>query len=93
MLVFYWAETPLEDVEKVCGIVKLFIGTGQVAVNKYFYIPLNKKLRKSELKQFVINKKVQRERLSRWRLFPSNRILRIVQCQKGKYCQELLRTA
>ena len=28
MLVFYWAETPLEDVEKVCGIVKLFIRTG-----------------------------------------------------------------
>lgn len=55
MLVFSLAGTPVEDVEKVCDIVKLFIETGRVAANKDLYIPLNKKLRNAELKQFVIN--------------------------------------
>ena len=55
MLVFSLAGTSVEDVEKVCDIVKLFIETGQVAANKDLYIPLNKKLRNAELKQFVTN--------------------------------------
>ena len=55
MLVFSLAGTPVEDVEKVCDIVKLFIETGQVTANKDLYIPLNKKLRNAELKQFVTN--------------------------------------
>ncbi len=55
MLVFSLAGTPVEDVEKVCDVVKLFIETGQVAANKDLYIPLNKKLRNAELKQFVTN--------------------------------------
>lgn len=55
MLVFSLAGTSVEDVEKVCDIVKLFIETGQVSANKDLYIPLNKKLRNAELKQFVIN--------------------------------------
>ena len=55
MLVFSLAGTPVENVEKVCDIVKLFIETGQVAANKEFRIPLNKKLRNAELKQFVTN--------------------------------------
>ena len=55
MLVFSLAGTPVEDVEKVCDIVKLFIETGQVSANKDLCIPLNKKLRNAELKQFVYN--------------------------------------
>ena len=55
MLVFSLAGTSVEDVEKVCDIVKLFIETGQVTANKDLYIPLNKKLRNAELKQFVSN--------------------------------------
>ena len=55
MLVFSLAGTSVEDVEKVCDIVKLFIETGQVTANKDLYIPLNKKLRNAELKQFVTN--------------------------------------
>ena len=55
MLVFSLAGTPVEDVEKVCDVVKLFIETGQVSANKDLCIPLNKKLRNSELKQFVTN--------------------------------------
>lgn len=55
MLVFSLAGTPVEDVEKVCDIVKLFIETGQVAATKDLHIPLNKKLRNAELKQFVTN--------------------------------------
>jgi len=45
----------VEDVEKVCYVVKLFIETGQVAANKDLCIPLNKKLRNAELNQFVYN--------------------------------------
>ena len=55
MLVFSLAGTPVEDVEKVCDVVKLFIKTGQVGANKDLYIPLNKRLRNAELKQFVTN--------------------------------------
>ena len=55
MLVFSLAGTPVEDVEKVCDVVKLFIETGQVSANKDLCIPLNKKLRNAELKQFVYN--------------------------------------
>ena len=55
MLVFSLAGTPVEDVEKVCDVVKLFIETGQVSANKDLGIPLNKKLRNAELKQFVTN--------------------------------------
>ena len=55
MLVFSLAGTPVEDVEKVCDVVKLFIETGQVSANKDLCIPLNKKLRNAELKQFVTN--------------------------------------
>lgn len=55
MLVFSLAGTPVEDVEKVCDVVKLFIETSQVSANKDLGIPLNKKLRNAELKQFVTN--------------------------------------
>jgi len=55
MLVFSLAGTSVENVEKVCDIVKLFIETGQVSANKDLCIPLNKKLRNAELKQFVYN--------------------------------------
>ncbi len=55
MLVFSLASTPVEDVEKVCDVVKLFIETGQVSANKDLCIPLNKKLRNAEVKQFVHN--------------------------------------
>lgn len=55
MLVFSLAGTPVEDVEKVFDVVKLFIKTGQVVANKDLYIPLNKRLRNAELKQFVTN--------------------------------------
>ena len=55
MLIFSLAGTPVEDVEKVCDVVKLFIETGQVAANKDLRIPLNKKLRNAEVKQFVYN--------------------------------------
>jgi len=51
MLVFSLAGTPVEDVEKVCDVVKLFIETGQVSANKDLCIPLNKKLRNAEVKQ------------------------------------------
>lgn len=55
MLVFSLAGTPVEDVEKVCDVVKLFIETGQVSANKDLGISLNKKLRNAEVKQFVYN--------------------------------------
>lgn len=55
MLVFSLAGTSVEDVEKVCDVVKLFIETGQVVANKDLYIPFNKKLRNTEVKQFVYN--------------------------------------
>ena len=55
MLVFSLAGTSVEKVEKVCDVIKLFIETGQVSANKDLCIPLNKKLRNAELKQFVYN--------------------------------------
>jgi len=45
----------VEDVEKVCDVVELFIETGQVSTDKDLCIPLNKKLRNAEIKQFVYN--------------------------------------
>ena len=54
-LVFSLAGTFVEDVEKVCDIVKLFIETGQVSTDKNLCFPLNKKLRNPEIKQFVKN--------------------------------------
>lgn len=55
MLVFSLAGTSVKNVEKVCDVIKLFIETGQVTANKYLCIPLNKKLRNAEVKQFVYN--------------------------------------
>ena len=54
-LVFSLAGMFVEDVEKVCDVVKLFIETGQVSTDKDLCIPLNKKLRNAEIKQFVYN--------------------------------------
>ena len=54
-LVFSLAGTFVEDVEIVCDVVKLFIETGQVSTDKDLCIPLNKKLRNAEIKQFVYN--------------------------------------
>ena len=54
-LVFSLAGTSVEDVEKVCDVVQLFIDTGHIDANKDLHIPLNKKLRNAELKQFVTN--------------------------------------
>ena len=54
-LVFSLAGMFVEDVEKVCDIVKLFIETGQVSTDKDLCIPLNKKLRNPEIKRFVNN--------------------------------------
>ena len=54
-LVFSLAGSSVEDVEKVCDIVKLFVETGHVSANKDLLIPLNKKLRNAEVKQFVYN--------------------------------------
>ena len=55
MLVFSLAGTSVENVEKVCDVIKLSIETGQVRANKNLCIPLNKKLRNAEEKQFVYN--------------------------------------
>ncbi len=55
MLIYLLTSTSVDDVEKVCGISKLFFETGQVTANKGLCIPLNKKLRNTELKQFVTN--------------------------------------
>lgn len=55
MLVFSLAGSSVEDVEKVCDAVKLFIQTGQMSGDKNLRIPLNKKLRNAELKQFAYN--------------------------------------
>ena len=54
-LVFSLAGTPVEVVEKVCDVVKLFIQTGHISADKDLHVPLNKKLRNAELKQFVTN--------------------------------------
>lgn len=54
-LVFSLAGSSVEDVEKVCDVVKLFVETGHVSANKDLLIPQNKKLRNAEVKQFVTN--------------------------------------
>lgn len=94
MLVFSLAGTSVEDVEKVCGIVKLFIETGQVAANKDLYIPLNKKLRNAELKQFVTNivRYNGKDNLDAG-LFLQTAFCEWFSGKKEKYCQELLRAA
>ncbi len=55
MLMYLLARTSVDDIEKVCDVVKLFIKKGQVSTNKDLCIPLNNKQHNAELKQFVIN--------------------------------------
>lgn len=55
MLVFSLAKTPVEDVEKVCQVTKLFIESGHVVADKQFKIAHNKKLRNAELWHFAKN--------------------------------------
>lgn len=55
MLIFSLAKTPVEDVEKVWLVTKLFLESGHVIVDKDSTIALNKKLRNAELKQYAIN--------------------------------------
>lgn len=55
MLIFSLAKTPVEDVEKVCQVTKLFIESGHVVADKEFKIAHNKKLRNAELWQFAKN--------------------------------------
>lgn len=54
-LVFTIAGSSVEDIEKVCDVVKSFISSGQMSADKNLQIPLNKKLRNAEVKQFVAN--------------------------------------
>lgn len=55
MLVFSLAKTPVEDVEKVWQVTKLFLESGHVVIDKQFKIAHNKNLRNAELKQFALN--------------------------------------
>lgn len=55
MLIFSLAKTPVEDVEKVWQVTKLFLESGHVIADKDSTIVLNKNLRNSELKQFALN--------------------------------------
>lgn len=55
MLIFSLAKTPVEDVEKVWQITKLFLESGHVIADKDSTIAFNKNLRNSELKQYAIN--------------------------------------
>lgn len=55
MHVFTQADASVEDVEKVCDLMKLFIETGQVLTDSEFAISYNKKLRNAELKQLLCN--------------------------------------
>lgn len=55
MLIFSLAKTPVEDVEKVWQVTKLFLESGHVLADKDSTIALNKNLRNSELKQFALN--------------------------------------
>lgn len=55
MLVFSLAKTPVEDVEKVWQVTKLFLESSHVLADKDSKIALNKNLRNSELKQFALN--------------------------------------
>lgn len=54
-LLFSLAKCPIEDVEKVWQVTKLFIESGHVVADKQFKIAHNKKLRNSELWQFTKN--------------------------------------
>lgn len=54
-LLFSLAKCPVEDVEKVWQVTKLFIESGHVVADKQFKIAHNKKLRNSELWQFTKN--------------------------------------
>lgn len=55
MLIFSLAKTPVEDVEKVWQVTKLFLESGHVLADKDSTIAFNKNLRNSELKQYTIN--------------------------------------
>lgn len=55
MLIFSLAKTPVEDVEKVWQVTKLFLESGHVLADKDSTIALNKNLRNAELKQYAIN--------------------------------------
>lgn len=55
MLVFTLAKTPVEDVEKVWQVTKLFLERGYVATDRDLKIAYNKNLRNAELKQFALN--------------------------------------
>lgn len=55
MLIFSLAKTPVEDVEKVWQVTKLFLESGHVLADKDSTIAFNKNLRNSELKQFALN--------------------------------------
>lgn len=55
MLIFSLAKTPVEDVEKVWQITKLFLESGHLVADKQFKIAHNKKLRNAELWQFAKN--------------------------------------
>lgn len=55
ILIFSLAKTPVEDVEKVWQVTKLFLESGHVVVDKQFKIAHNKNLRNAELKQFALN--------------------------------------
>lgn len=55
MLIFSLTKTPVEDVEKVWQVTKLFLESGHVLADKDSTIALNKNLRNSELKQFALN--------------------------------------
>ena len=54
-LLFSLAKCPVEDVEKVWQVTKLFIESGHVVADKQFKIAHNKKLRNAELWQFAKN--------------------------------------
>lgn len=55
MLIFSLTKTPVEDVEKVWQVTKLFLESGHVLADKDSTIALNKNLRNAELKQYAIN--------------------------------------
>lgn len=54
-LFFLSAKTSVEDVEKVCQVIRLFIEHGHVPIDKDMRIAYNKNIRNAELKQFVAN--------------------------------------
>lgn len=54
-LVFIHVGASVEDVEKVCDVVRLFIETGCIIADKEFSIAYNKKLRNAEIKYLVNN--------------------------------------